>query len=132
MGYEFEIVHRLAVIIKDVDGISHYVDPLIYQYIITTALLHLEHVVIYPFEYSFDDLIHCNNSLHVTTSSSLLFIFVTTSSIPSTPTHYHTFIKFSNVFNFDSVPIVSHPDLEHYVLPYSTVLILEITRISFY
>lgn len=131
MGYEFKISLQPAVIIKYVDGISHYVDPSIYQYIITTSFSHLEHVVTHQFLYSFDVFIRCNNPCHVTASSSL-FISITTSSIPSTPTHYHTFIKFFNIFNFDSIPIVSHPDLEHYVLPCSTVLILEITWISFY
>ena len=116
---------------KAVDDISHYVDPFIYQYIITTYFSHLEHVVIHLFLYSFDVFIRCNNPCHVTASSSL-FIPITTSSIPSTPTHYHTFIKFSNIFNFDSIPIVSHPDHEYYVLPYSTVLISEITWISLY
>ena len=39
---------------KDVDDLSCYVDPLIYQYIITVFRLHTKDVTKRPFAYTFD------------------------------------------------------------------------------
>ena len=57
---------------KDVYGISRYVDYLVYQYIIIASRLYSADVVTRPFTYSFDIFIRCNNSRHVTISKCTL------------------------------------------------------------
>ena len=65
---------------KYIDGVSRYVNPLVYQYIITASRLHSEDVVTRQFAYSFNVLIRCNNHRHLT-ASNILFISITNSSI---------------------------------------------------
>ena len=115
LAYEFVIVHRLAAIIQDIDGLSRYIDHLVHQYTIITSRPHKEDVTIRSFVYSFYVFIHYNNPCHVTASDAL-YISITTSSTPSIPTLYHSPIKFSTVCNFGSVPIISHQDTECHVL----------------
>ena len=86
---EFVIIHRLAAVMQDFDGISRYINPLIHQYTITASRLHIEDVAIRPFAYSVDDFIRSSNARHVTTSDALSSS-ITISSIPSIPTLYCT------------------------------------------
>ena len=83
---------------KYVDSISRYVDPLVYQYIITTSRLYTEDVTIRPFAYSFDVFIRCNNIRRVTDSDALS-VSITTLSATSIPTLYHSSIKFSPILS---------------------------------
>lgn len=82
------IIYHPAEMMKDIFGISRYVDPLVYQCIITTSRLHSTDVVTRPFTYSFDVFIRCNN-LHYVTASDALSTFIATTSISSIPTLYH-------------------------------------------
>ena len=52
--YKVIVIHRISIIMKDVDDLSCYVDPLIYQYIITVFRLHTKDVTKRPFAYTFD------------------------------------------------------------------------------
>ena len=40
LASKFAIVNRVAAMMKDVDGVSRYVDPFVYEYIITTSRLY--------------------------------------------------------------------------------------------
>ena len=99
---------------RDVDGISRYVDSLVYQYISTASRLHSVNVVTRPFAYSFYVFIRCNNPYKVT-AFDVLSIFITILLISSILVLYHTPIKFSTVFNFGSVLIIYHQDPECHV-----------------
>ena len=37
--YEFVIIHRLAAMMQDVDGVFRFIDPLVHRYTITASLL---------------------------------------------------------------------------------------------
>ena len=92
-----------------VDGVSRYVDSLVYRYIINASPLHSEDIVTRPFVYSFDVFIRYNTPRHVTVSNKI-FISVTTLRIPYISTIFHIPIKLSTVFNFGSIPIISNLD----------------------
>ena len=92
--------------IKDVDGLSRYVDPLVYQYIITACHLHTEDVTTRPFIYSVDFCIFYNNSYRVAASYPLT-ISITTSSVTIIRIVYHNPIKFSSIINLTSFPLIS-------------------------
>ena len=112
--------------IKDGDSVSRYIDPLVYQYIITASRLHKKYVTTRPFAYSFDVFIRCNNSRYVTTSD-VLSVSITTSSVTSIPIIYHIPIKNYPIFNLSSVPLVSTLDPDFYLLPFHVVPHSDIT-----
>lgn len=99
---------------KDVDGISRYVDFFVYQYINTASRFHSVDVVTRPFAYSFDVFIRCNNQYNIT-AFDVLSISITNLLISSILILYHTPINVSTVFNFSSVLIIYHQDPECHV-----------------
>ena len=103
---------------KYIDGVSRYVNPLVYQYIITASRLHSENIVARQFSYSFNVLIRYNNHRHLT-ASNILFISITNSSIFS----FVIFILLPDqvlyVFNFGSIPIISYPNPGCHILPFT-------------
>ena len=115
---------------QDVNDVSCFIDPLVHQYTIATSPLHIGNVTIRPFAYSFDVFSRCNNSRHVTASDTLS-ISITSSSILSLHTLYHTPLNFSTVCNFGSVPIIYHQDTECHVLLIPVAPPTAITWISF-
>ena len=116
LAYEFVIIHRLAAMIQDVDGISRYIDLLVHQHTITTSRLHTEDVTERPFAYSFDVFHRCNNQRHVT-ASNVLSISITIATNPSIPTLYHTPIKFSTIFSIRPVFPIKHQATDWLTLP---------------
>ena len=87
--YEFVNIHRATVIVKDVDDVSSYIYPLIYQYIITVSRLHTENITRRIFAYSFDVFIRYNNLHHIITSYTLS-VSITVSLVIFIPILYHT------------------------------------------
>ena len=73
----FISIHRKAGMMEDIDVISRYVNPLIYQYIIPASRLHSANVVTRSFVYTFDVFIRWNNPRPVT-ASNVLSISITT------------------------------------------------------
>ena len=82
---------------KDVDDISHYVDSLVYHYIITASCLYSKDVVICVFAYCFDVFVRYNTPHHITTSDALS-VSVTTSTIHTILTLFRSPIKFLYYF----------------------------------
>ena len=108
LAYEFVIIHRVAAMMKDVDSISRCVDLLVHQYNMTAVRLHSEDGNQYPFVSSFDVFTRCTNPRHVTASDTLA-ISITTASITSMSTLYHSPIKFSPVFSISIHPSIFLP-----------------------
>ena len=67
---------------KNTNGVSRYVDSLLYQYIITASRLYSEDVVTRPFAYNFEVFIRCNKPRHVTVFDAIP-ISINTLSITS-------------------------------------------------
>ena len=65
---------------KNVDDVYRYGDPLIHQYNMTAARLHVEDVTERPFVYCFDVFIRYTNPRHVNAFDTL-FVSITTSSV---------------------------------------------------
>ena len=107
LAYEFVVIHRLAAMIQDVDGVSRYIYPLIHWYTITASRLHVENVTERPFAYSFDVFHSYNNPRHVTASDALS-ISITITTYPFIPILYHTPIKFSTIFSIRPVIPIEH------------------------
>ena len=66
MGYEFAFIHRVARMMKDVDGLSRHIDVLIHRYLIQASCMHLADRTKRPFAYSFDSFVACSNPRRVT------------------------------------------------------------------
>ena len=93
MAFEFVIIHRLAAMMQDVDGVSRHIDPLVYRYTITTSSLYAEDVTERLFAYSFDVFYRCNNPRNVTASDALS-ISITISINPSISLLFFLFALF--------------------------------------
>ena len=116
LAYEFVVIHRLAAMMQDIEGVSRYIDPIVHQYTIIASSLLAEDVTIHLFAYSFDVFHRCNNPRHVT-ASDVLSISITTGSSVSIPTLYQTPIKFSTIFSFRSIHPIQHQETEWRTLP---------------
>ena len=128
--YEFVIIHRLAAMIQDSDGVSRYIDPLVHWYTITASRLHAEDVTERPFTYSYDVFHACNNPRHVIASDALS-ISITITTHPSIPILYHTPIKFSAMFSIRPVLLIEHHFTDCDPLPIPGAPFPSITWISF-
>ena len=102
--------------IQDVDGVSRYIDPLVYRYTITASRLHAEDITERPFVYSYDVFHSCNNPRYVNASDALS-ISITIATNPSIPTLYHTLIKFSTIFSICPVLRIEHQSTDCHPLP---------------
>ena len=105
---------------KDVDGISRYVDPLVRQYNMIVTCLHIDDVTKRPFAYSFDVFISSTNPRHIV-SSYVLSISITTESITPNFALYHSPIKFSPVFITSLILSILLPDANSRVLSFPVV-----------
>ena len=130
LAYEFVIIHRVAPMIKDVDSVSRCVDSLVHQHNTTNIRLHTEVVTKRPSAYSFNVFIRCTNPRHVTAANALSFS-ITTSSITSISTLYHSPIKFSPVFPISLIPSIILPDPNPRIPSFPVIPPLNITWIYF-
>ena len=115
LAYTFVNIARVATMNKAVDSVSRYIDPLVYQYTITTFRLHTEDIIIRRFAYTFDFFIRCHDPSHVIASDTLSN-FIATSTILSLYTLYYNPMKLSTACKFCSIPIISHQDTECHLL----------------
>ena len=97
---------------KDIDGISRYIDHFVHQYLITTSRSYTVDVTYCPFAYVVDVFCRCINPRRVTASDPFS-VSLTTSLIGSIVVLYHKPIIFSIVFNSSSIlPVyLPNPDL---------------------
>ena len=124
LAYEFVIIHHLAAMMQDVDGVSRYSDLLVHRYTITASRLHAEDVTERLFVYSFDVFHSCNNLRHVTASDALS-VSITIATHPSISTIYHTPIKFSTIFSICPVLAIEHQSTDCHPLPIPGALLLQ-------
>ena len=54
MAYEFVCIHRQNKMMKDVDDICRHIDPLIHRYLVDTAAMRSDDIMLRPFTYKFD------------------------------------------------------------------------------
>ena len=130
LAYEFVIIYRVASMMKNVDSISRYVNPLVHQYNMTAIRLHSKDFTKRPFAYCFDVFTRCTNPGHVTASDTLS-ISITTTSITSFSALYHSPIKFSPVFSISihfSILLSNH---SYHVSSFVIIPSWHITWISF-
>ena len=130
LAYKLIIIHRKATMMKDVDGISRYVDPLVRQYNMIATCLHIDDVTKRPFAYSFDVFISSTNPRHVV-SSSVLSISITTVSITPNFALSHSPIKFSPVFITSLILSILLPDANSRVLSFPVVSSSKIALVYF-
>ena len=130
LAYEFVILHRLARMMLDVDGLARFMDPLVHRYTITASRLYTEDVTERPFAYSYDVFHSCNNPRHVSASDALS-LPITTSSITSISALYHSPIKFSPVFPITINPSSLLPGHSSRVSSFPVIPPSSITWISF-
>ena len=73
--------------IKDFDGVSRYIDPLVHQSIMTAAHLHINNGTNRSFAFSVGGFIRCIVPRHVTASNTLSMLpsHFTPTSFPSFP-----------------------------------------------
>lgn len=97
--------------IKDVDGLSRYIDPPSHQYIIAVFRLYVDYLVQRPIVYRCD----VSNSRRITILDAH-FISISSSSIIPIHVLNHSLILFSTVFGSSSVSLKSHPNPNLHVL----------------
>ena len=61
LEYEFAIIHRVAKMMKDVDGLSRHINALIHRYLTQAARMRADDVAQRPFVYSYDAFNTCSN-----------------------------------------------------------------------
>ena len=105
---------------NDVDGISHYTDPLVYQYLMPTYRLHDDDILQQPFTYKFNVFNHCASPCY-TKASDTLSISINSSAVDFIPVLYYLNIKISTVFSFTSISSVNLSDLDFFVLSNSII-----------
>ena len=115
---------------KNVNSVSGCVDPLVYQYITTSIHLCTEDVTKRPFTYSFDIFIGCTDLRHVTVADTLS-LSITTASVTSISTLYHSPIKFSPVFPINLISPILLLDPNYRVVSFPVISSSNITWISF-
>ena len=71
LAYEFVIIRQVDTMIKNIDNVSCYTNPLVHQYTMTSSRLHVKDVTIRSFVYSFDVFIRCINPRHGTAYDTL-------------------------------------------------------------
>ena len=81
LGYEFTIIHRVARMMKDVDGSSRHIDVLIHRYLTQAARMRADDVAQRPSVYSCDTFNTCSNPCRITTSD----VTIVTKSSPPPP-----------------------------------------------
>ena len=111
----------------DIDAVSRYVDPLVYQYNMTAARFHIKDVTERTFAYSFDIFIHRTSPRHVK-YSDVLSISITTVSITSIFAIHHSLpIKFPSVFPINTISFILLPDSNSRVLSFPIIPTSNIT-----
>ena len=101
-GYEFSIIHCIASMMKDVDGLSRYIDPLICRHLVQAYYIPANNNVLRPYDYCRDTFTNCYNSRRITASdttvvtklSSLILSLSIVHHSPSTllPRQFYTHI----------------------------------------
>ena len=70
LGYEFAIIHRVASMMRDSDGMSHHIYVIIHRYLTQARGMRLIDIAKRLFAYSFDSFISYSNPRRVTISDS--------------------------------------------------------------
>ena len=117
-GYEFAIIHSVASMMKDADGLSRYIDVLIHCYFAQAAHVRADDVVQRPFVYSYDAFNTCSNPRRITTSNVTI---VTTLYylLPALSIIHHSLTNFTSMYTVQSysiTPPISH-NFYHIVPP---------------
>ena len=95
MAYKFVYLHRLNKMMKDVDGVCRYIDPLIYRYLVDATTMRSNDMALRPFASNFDVFSQCSNPrnfLH----HGVISDTVTVSDVLTFSVLYHYPIRFSS------------------------------------
>ena len=93
------IVHRITSMMKDVNGLSRNIDPLIHRYIVQAYTMRAADTTQRPFAYCHDTFTSCSNPRRVIASDTTA-VTKLSSTLPPFPNIHHSSI------NFISTPIL--------------------------
>ena len=120
LGYEFPIIHHVARMMKDVDGLSRHIDILIHCHLTQAARMRADDVAQRPSVYSYNTFNTCSNPRRITTSN-VTIVTKSSSLLPALSIIHHSPINFTSMYTVQSYPInkpTSHNF--HHIVPQKT------------
>ena len=61
LGYDIAIIHRIASMMKNMDGLSRHINPLIHRYLVQAYIIRAKDAIQRPFTYCHDNFTSCSN-----------------------------------------------------------------------
>ena len=116
-GYEFAIIHRVASMMKHVDGLSRHIDVLIHRYLTQVARMRAGTVAQRSFVCSYDVFNTCSNPRRITTSN-VTIVTKSPSLFPALSIIRYSSINSTSMYTVQSyhiTPPTSHN--VHHILP---------------